>query len=426
MYSAFLLFLGSFADSLIGPNLFVPGEPFLLAAGYQLHSGAWLAVVAVLLGGLLGDQLSYAIGGKIGRKAEKRLLKWQPKLRRIMARARVLIRQYPIRILLFARLFGPVAWVVPFIAGRHGIRWSLFTRYSSIGLLLGVGQFVVWGYLIAMGLDKIPFLSFAQQFLHEYKLSLLLLLSVIVFYWQGRKRAWRRIKFKSCLLLLIGLLLVNYSHFFLLSRSSVESNHPISTQPVSLNSIQFKAFPGRSLFFKAQAVNVVFKGESPTEMMQELGWVRNKTFSRDQIRLRDYIALLRSQTPPVSDLYLHGSPQHLAFQKPGNLLQRLHIRWWHLGTDKDGQTLWAGAISYDDGLALKLYSGIVTILHSIHVNVDQQRDELAFAIEKVGEWQIALNSLADPISLDSKHDYFSDGQVLIIEPSMQTAQLTEL
>ena len=64
-FSWWWLFGGSFFDALIGPNLFVPGEPFFLAAGYQLNQGLLTGAIAVLFGALLGDQLSFAI--EIGR-----------------------------------------------------------------------------------------------------------------------------------------------------------------------------------------------------------------------------------------------------------------------------------------------------------------------------------------------------------------------
>ncbi len=62
------LFVGALLDALIGPNLIVPGEPFLLAAGYQLHAGHISGVIAVFLGGLIGDQSSYWIGYRYGYK----------------------------------------------------------------------------------------------------------------------------------------------------------------------------------------------------------------------------------------------------------------------------------------------------------------------------------------------------------------------
>ena len=45
MLETISLFFGSLLDATIGPNLFVPGEPFLLAAGYQLHQGVIWGVV---------------------------------------------------------------------------------------------------------------------------------------------------------------------------------------------------------------------------------------------------------------------------------------------------------------------------------------------------------------------------------------------
>ena len=77
MLEAISLFFGAFLDATIGPNLFVPGEPFLLAAGYQLHQGIIWGVIAVLIGGWLGDQLSYFIGKHSGSKAQRKLIRWQ-------------------------------------------------------------------------------------------------------------------------------------------------------------------------------------------------------------------------------------------------------------------------------------------------------------------------------------------------------------
>ncbi|CAH0540267.1 DedA family protein [Vibrio marisflavi] len=163
------LFIGAFLDALIGPNLFIPGEPFLLAAGYQLHQGSWAGVAAVLAGSFIGDQTSFALGRCVGVKAQKKLIKRIPKIRRPIARCRILLHRRGNFVMAFARLLGPVAWVVPFVAGSHKIGWGRFTFYSSIGLILGVGQFILWGYLLAAGINQLPILNVFENFIQQHQ-----------------------------------------------------------------------------------------------------------------------------------------------------------------------------------------------------------------------------------------------------------------
>ncbi len=102
-------------------------------------------------------------------------------------------------VLLFARLLGPVAWVVPFMAGTNGIRWRRFTVYSSIGLILGVGQFIVWGYLLSYGVDNVAALSKVKTFLLAHQYSLLALLAAGLFLYVGIKYKYRNYCVKKLL-----------------------------------------------------------------------------------------------------------------------------------------------------------------------------------------------------------------------------------
>lgn len=421
MLEAISLFFGAFLDATIGPNLFVPGEPFLLAAGYQLHQGIIWGVIAVLVGGWLGDQLSYFIGKRSGSKAQRKLIHWQAKTKRPIARCRLLMKKRGNVILIFARLLGPVAWVVPFMAGSVNVSWKRFTVCSSIGLILGVGQFVVAGYLLAAGLQTWLPLDSLKLILIEHKLLIASVLVAVTFTVVAWKKNWSRKWSKSLTALVLCLVAANYGHFFYLADDNVEQVESTEIQPIAFNDLGFKVYPGRSNVFDAQAVNLVYVGESPRTLMQELGWLENQTFSRNDIELSDYVSLLKQKLPPVSDLFWNGKPQAMAFQEPGSLLKRSHIRWWQAGHEaSSNQSVWVGAISYDDGLKLAHYSGIVTVLHRIDPNVDSERDRLANQIEMshlalVGE----LHSLAQPVAMDNKHDYYSDGNVLLIsEPSL--------
>ncbi len=192
MSGSVALFMGALLDALIGPNIFVPGEPFLIAAGYQFHQGMIGGVIAVLLGGLLGDQLSYFIGKRYGRKAQHSLIKWKPKTRRLLARCRFLLQTRGNVVLMFARLLGPIAWFVPFVAGVNQIQWRRFSLFSSIGLCLGVGQFIFLGYALSYGLDKFPWLIESKILIIEYRYSITAVFIFGVFLLMTKKLRWKK------------------------------------------------------------------------------------------------------------------------------------------------------------------------------------------------------------------------------------------
>ncbi|MGX9458489.1 LssY C-terminal domain-containing protein [Photobacterium damselae subsp. damselae] len=416
MFDWWGLFIGALCDALIGPNIIFVGEPFLLAAGYQLYSGAYIGVIAVFLGGWLGDQLSYLIGRKGGSKLQKKLIQRFPKIRRPVAKCRLLLQKRGGVIIAVARLLGPVAWVMPFIAGMQKVSWQRFSLYSVIGLLLGIGQFVFLGYILAAGASQYPDLLMIKAFLFEHYEVIALLLLVILLFIVDYKYQFKRLWLKAVLVILCSLGYINFSHFFWNS-DDFNENTVYTTQRVDLNSLEFKAYPGKPIFTDAQAINLIFIGNNPHDLMDELGWIQNETFSRNEIELFDYINLLRQKTPPISDLFWQGIPQHLAYQKAGSLLKRSHVRWWKVGFDSVSQKpIWGGAISYDDGIKLTWHSGILTVLHSISAFVDEERDLFKNSINNLSStWYGSVKMLAKPIYSMVKHDYITDGGVLVIE-----------
>ena len=413
------LFIGALLDALIGPNLFVPGEPFLIAAGYQLQQGIVSGVIAVLLGALLGDHLSYWIGRYVGVSAQRKLMVWQPKTRRPIARCRRLMYKKGNYVLAFSRLLGPIAWVVPFMAGTNKVLWARFAKLDLVGVILGVAQFVLWGYLLGIGVDKLPLLMQAKAVLIEHQYLLLVLICGVVFFFLARHFRWRFLFTKLTALIFSLMLLANYGHFFWFSddfkKQPVDESYKQAV--IKPSDLLFKVYPGKSGVFDAQAANVIYVGEHPRRMMLQLGWIENQTFSRHEIEFTDYLQLLREQTPPVSDLFWHGLPQEMAFQLPGDLMHRSHIRWWQVGLDGSTQKpIWLGALSYDNGLQLTPHSGIFTVLHSIDPDVDTERDNLAKDIVRfLPQYRAVLQPLLEPRRQDEDHEYFTDGRVLMIQ-----------
>lgn len=127
-------------------------------------------------------------------------------------------------------------------------------------------------------------------------------------------------------------------------------------------------------------VNVAFVG-SDAELHHALaraGW-----YAADPITLETSVRIaadvvLRKPYPhaPVSDLYLWGRRQDLAFEQPvgRSPKQRHHVRFWRShAVDEHGEPLWLGAATFDERVELSRTAGIT---HRIAAAVDRERDKL--------------------------------------------------
>ena len=88
---------------------------------------------------------------------------------------------------------------------------------------------------------------------------------------------------------------------------------------------------------------------------------------------------------PVSNLYLFGRREDLAFEQPvgDNPTQRHHVRYWR--TEKqtsDGRPFWVGSATYDRRVGLSHTTGEIT--HHINADVDAERDHLFDDLQKTG------------------------------------------
>lgn len=169
-------------------------------------------------------------------------------------------------------------------------------------------------------------------------------------------------------------------------------------------------------------LNVGFLGprETLVRAMIRSGW--NEA---DPITLETSLAIARSvlldrpdPDAPVSDLYLFGRKQDLAFEKPvgRSADRRHHVRFWEAPEyGLDGQPLWIGAVTYDRSVGLSHRTGQIT--HHIAPDVDSERDALVadlrangwllrvFQVAGVGPTVVGRNGGGDP--------YFTDGEMTI-------------
>ncbi len=88
----------------------------------------------------------------------------------------------------------------------------------------------------------------------------------------------------------------------------------------------------------------------------------------------DSLLGLRYSTAPVSNLYLFGRKEDLAFERPGtSVRERDHIRLWNTGLKAtDGRPIWVGGATRDIKVELAKTDHLPT--HKIAPDVDAERD----------------------------------------------------
>jgi hypothetical protein len=124
---------------------------------------------------------------------------------------------------------------------------------------------------------------------------------------------------------------------------------------------------------------------------------------------------------PVSDLYLFGHREDLAFEKMLNtFLKRHHLRLWRTAaTTPDGREIWLGAATHDTGL--DVHPGVVS--HQIDPNLDAERAKLGADLRVTG--LVAAEQLvtrANPLSQGltaTGGTWKTDGRLLVIDLATQ-------
>lgn len=123
-------------------------------------------------------------------------------------------------------------------------------------------------------------------------------------------------------------------------------------------------------------------------------------------------------TAPVSNLYLWGRKEDLAFEQPvgKDPRKRHHVRFWRSEkTDADGRPLWAGSAIYDDHVGINRDTGQVT--HHTAADIDAERDYLFADLEKTGD--LAAKYVVDDFhkTLRGKNGggdpWFTDGRLFV-------------
>lgn len=137
---------------------------------------------------------------------------------------------------------------------------------------------------------------------------------------------------------------------------------------------------------------------------------------------------------PVSNLYLWGRRQDLAFEKllGNNARQRHHVRLWRSDElSMGGRPLWIAAATFDRGVGVSHRTGQVT--HHIAPDVDKERDDLMEDLKNAGQLTILFQVTGVGVTLKGRNGggdwYYTDGEITIgtISRNNETnLQMTEI
>lgn len=152
------LILIVFAESGLLIGFFLPGDSLLFTAGVFSARGdltLGVVLVGVFLAAVIGDQVGYAFGNKVGpalfRRPDSRFFK-----KEYIEKAQSYFEKYGPKTIVLARFIPIVRTFAPVVAGAGSMPYRTFVRFNVIGgLLWGVGVTMLGFWLgAAIDIDK--------------------------------------------------------------------------------------------------------------------------------------------------------------------------------------------------------------------------------------------------------------------------------
>jgi membrane-associated protein len=141
-----------FAETGLLIGFFLPGDSLLFTAGLLIATGVfkqniWLVVCLVMAAAIIGDQVGYRFGSKVGPALFDR-----PKSRVFnpehVVRAQGFFERYGPKAIVLARFVPIVRTFTPVIAGVGKMNAALFSRFNIIGGIVWGGGVTMAGYLL--------------------------------------------------------------------------------------------------------------------------------------------------------------------------------------------------------------------------------------------------------------------------------------
>ncbi len=391
-----LLFLGSMFDVLIGFSFFVYGEIFFFTGTILAGLGVlniWLVMITLYLGGIVGDNLSYFLGRKYG-------IGLYYSLRHTIYIKKFInshhynkgvkyFQKYGALSVFLGRLLGPLAWITPFVAGIYKLDYKKFFIYDFVGIIIGIGEFIIVGYFFGKHFDEILKLSSIYIYIIIFAVVIFVFLLYYVkkrkfltqireYLKDGKKKVlvflMKEFSIASIILVLIYSLFLYFIFFF---DSAGKKVNILKVYQVSVlkNVKYFGTYYIDDKKRIIQPINIIIKSNLNLSFILDGKWIKNDIFFKNRISLKKYFSLVSEKVPPVSSLYFENLPQNSAYQfRSNSLSKREHIRFWIFRERNSPIKIYYATISYDNGYDFSFYNYFFTPTHRINKDIDKSRN----------------------------------------------------
>lgn len=148
-----------FAESGLLIGFFLPGDSLLFTAGFlaaQNLLNIWLLVPGAFVAAVLGDNVGYAFGRRVGPRIFRREKSFFFSPENLERSKRFYERHGPITLVL-ARFMPALRTFVPILAGVGGMHYQKFFRYNVLGAVLWAIGLPLAGFFldsIIPGIDR--------------------------------------------------------------------------------------------------------------------------------------------------------------------------------------------------------------------------------------------------------------------------------
>lgn len=180
------LFMSVSLEALGAP---LPGESAVLLASAAAAAGELdirAVVLTAVIAAVLGDNLGYLIGRKLGRAVILRYGGRFGATQANLARVEAVAARYGPLMVVFARFFVVLRQLNGIVAGSSGMRWPVFLAANLVGAALWVGLWSTLAYRFGLSTAALPFIWHHLALLAGI-LTPLLILALALLYLRQRR-----------------------------------------------------------------------------------------------------------------------------------------------------------------------------------------------------------------------------------------------